>query len=148
MRLQIISMKCLKEKLPLTSSHSTSSYLLPRPHPLLPSPPAAVRTNGHHWLQYKILPDAGFATNISFEFECKAERDCDLLFGYRMDHSRQYRISEGCCSSDLRKKGNIGNSPPDSEVLRLAIFFIILFFSYSILITWYLMLMFTYVLIF
>ncbi|ROT62157.1 hypothetical protein C7M84_020006, partial [Penaeus vannamei] len=78
---------------PLTSSHSLPPPIISSHS--LPPPPAAVRTNGHHWIQYKLLPDAGFATNISFEFECMAPRDCELLFGYRFDHGRQYRITFG-----------------------------------------------------
>lgn len=54
-----------------------------------------MRTNGHHWHQYKILPDASQTSNISFRFECKAVKDCKVLFGYRTSHSHQFQIIFG-----------------------------------------------------
>ncbi|XP_042893038.1 uncharacterized protein LOC122267116 [Penaeus japonicus] len=54
-----------------------------------------IRTNGHHWHQCKIMPDASHVSKIKFRFECMAVKDCKVLFGYRTTHSHQYQILFG-----------------------------------------------------
>ncbi|XP_042893039.1 uncharacterized protein LOC122267117 [Penaeus japonicus] len=54
-----------------------------------------IRTNGHHWFECKIMPDASLVTNINFTFECKAVKDCKVIFSRYDDHSQKYLVYFG-----------------------------------------------------
>ncbi|XP_063601924.1 uncharacterized protein LOC134778035 [Penaeus indicus] len=54
-----------------------------------------IRTNGHHWTEYKIMPDASLVTSVNFTFECKAVKDCKVLFARRNDHTLKYLVYLG-----------------------------------------------------
>ncbi|XP_068243300.1 uncharacterized protein [Palaemon carinicauda] len=54
-----------------------------------------VRTNGHDYHKVKLLPSGAPTTSINFTFECKAPRDCNVIFGQLSNDYPYYKIIYG-----------------------------------------------------
>ncbi|XP_069971358.1 uncharacterized protein [Penaeus vannamei] len=76
-------------------SHLFLPHNLVDPHFPASVETGTVRTNGYHWHQCKILPDASQTSRIQFRFECQAAKECKVLFGHRTSHSRQFQVAFG-----------------------------------------------------